>query len=64
MTNEDLEDFFENAIDASFDLGWTSLDWTSLDAAKLIVSRMQAEGLVLVKIEPVERTALINWRLT
>ena len=47
MTDEDLTDFLETAIDDSFDLGWTSLD-----AAKLIVSRMQAEGLVLVKIGP------------
>jgi hypothetical protein len=48
MTIEDLEEWLETAIDDSFDLGWTSLD-----AAKLIVSRMQAEGLVLVKTEPV-----------
>ena len=48
MTDNDLTDFLETAIDDSFDLGWTSLD-----AAKLIVSRMQAEGLVLVKTEPV-----------
>jgi hypothetical protein len=43
MTDNDLTEWLETAIDDSFDLGWTSLD-----AAKLIVSRMQAEGLVLV----------------
>jgi hypothetical protein len=43
MTAEDLEEWLENAIDDSFDLGWTSRD-----AATLIVSRMQAEGLVIV----------------
>ena len=59
MTDNDLEEWLETTIDDSFDLGWTSLD-----AAKLIVSRMRAEGLVIVKTEPVERTALINWRLT
>jgi Lar family restriction alleviation protein len=48
MTNEELEEWLENAIDDSFDLGWTSLD-----AAKLIVSRMRDEGLVIVKTEPV-----------
>jgi hypothetical protein len=49
MTDNDLIEWLETAIDDSFDLGWTSLD-----AAKLIVSRMQAEGLVLiVKTEPV-----------
>jgi hypothetical protein len=45
MTDNDLTDFLETAIDDSFDLGWTSLD-----AAKLIVSRMRDEGLVLVLI--------------
>lgn len=44
MTNEDLTDFLETTIDDSFDLGWTSRD-----AARLIVSRMQAEGLVIVE---------------
>jgi hypothetical protein len=43
MTDNDLEDWLENTIDDSFDLGWTSRD-----AARLIVSRMQAEGLVLI----------------
>ena len=43
MTAEDLIDWLEITIDDSFDLGWTSRD-----AAKLIVSRMQAEGLVLI----------------
>jgi len=43
MTDNDLIEWLETTIDDSFDLGWTSLD-----AAKLIVSRMQAEGLVLV----------------
>jgi hypothetical protein len=43
MTNEELIEFLETAIDDSFDLGWTSLD-----AAKLIVSRMRDEGLVLI----------------
>jgi hypothetical protein len=47
MTDEELTDFLETTIDDSFDLGWTSLD-----AAKLIVSRMRDEGLVLVKTEP------------
>ena len=46
MTNKDLEDWLENAIDDSFDLGWTSRD-----AATLIVSRMQSEGLVLIARE-------------
>ena len=46
MTAEDLTDWLETAIDDSFDLGWTSLD-----AAKLIVSRMQSEGLVLINRE-------------
>lgn len=44
MTAEDLIDWLETAIDDSFDLGWTSRD-----AATLIVSRMQAEGLVIVE---------------
>jgi hypothetical protein len=48
MTDEDLTEWLETAIDDSFDLGWTSLD-----AAKLIVSRMRDEGLVIVKTEPV-----------
>ena len=48
MTDEELTEWLETAIDDSFDLGWTSLD-----AAKLIVSRMRDEGLVLVKTEPV-----------
>jgi hypothetical protein len=54
MTDNDLIEWLETAIDDSFDLGWTSLD-----AAKLIVSRMQAEGLAIVKAEPVavERVA-------
>jgi hypothetical protein len=43
MTDNDLIDFLETTIDDSFDLGWTSLD-----AAKLIVSRMKSEGLVLI----------------
>lgn len=47
MTAEDLTDFLENAIDDSFDLGWTSRD-----AATLIVSRMQAEGLVMAPSHP------------
>jgi hypothetical protein len=47
MTEKELEEWLETAIDDSFDLGWTSLD-----AAKLIVSRMQAEGLVLVLAQP------------
>jgi hypothetical protein len=46
MTDEELEEWLETTIDDSFDLGWTSLD-----AAKLIVSRMQAEGLVLIERE-------------
>jgi hypothetical protein len=49
MTAEELTDFLETTIDDSFDLGWTSLD-----AAKLIVSRMQAEGLVLIERERIE----------
>jgi len=54
MTDEEFIDFFETTIDDSFDLGWTSLD-----AAKLIVSRMQDKGLVIVKIRPdaVDRVA-------
>jgi hypothetical protein len=48
MTDNYLTEWLETTIDDSFDLGWTSLD-----AAKLIVSRMQAEGLVIVKTEPV-----------
>jgi hypothetical protein len=48
MTDNDLEEWLETAIDDSFDLGWTSGD-----AARLIVSRMRAEGLVVVKAEPV-----------
>jgi hypothetical protein len=68
MTDNDLTEWLENAIDDSFDLGWTSGD-----AARLIVSRMRAEGLVLVKAEPdaVERVkaALLkeekaNWNVT
>lgn len=47
MTAEDLTDWLENAIDDSFDLGWTSRD-----AATLIVSRMQAEGLVMAPAQP------------
>ncbi len=47
MTAEDLTDWLETTIDDSFDLGWTSRD-----AAKLIVSRMQAEGLVMVPAQP------------
>ena len=47
MTAEDLTDFLENAIDDSFDLGWTSRD-----AATLIVSRMNQEGLVLAPVHP------------
>lgn len=44
MTTEDLTDWLETTIDDSFDLGWTSRD-----AATLIMSRMQAEGLVIVE---------------
>lgn len=51
MTTEDLTDWLENAIDDSFDLGWTSRD-----AATLIVSRMQAEGLVLIAREGMRQT--------
>ena len=52
MTDEDLIDLLENAIDDSFNLGWTSRD-----AAKLIVSQMQAEGLVLTtRADPVRGT--------
>jgi len=47
MTNEDLEDFLETAIMESIDL-----DWVPRDAAKLIVSRMRDEGLVLVETGP------------
>ena len=47
MTAEDLTDFLETTIDDSFDLGWTSRD-----AATLIVSRMQAEGLVMAPAQP------------
>lgn len=43
----DLEEWLENAIDDSFDLGWTSGD-----AARLIVSRMQSEGLVMAPAQP------------
>jgi hypothetical protein len=39
----DLEDWLEEAITDSIDL-----DWSPRDAAKLIMSRMQAEGLVLI----------------
>lgn len=39
----DLDDWLENAIMDSIDL-----DWTPRDAARLIVSRMQSEGLVLI----------------
>ena len=42
----DLDDWLENAIMDSIDL-----DWTPRDAARLIVSRMQAEGLVLINRE-------------
>ena len=42
MTNEDLIDFLETTITDSIDL-----DWSPRDAAKLIVSRMRDEGLVL-----------------
>ncbi len=47
MTDNDLIEWLETAIDDSFDLGWTSLD-----AAKLIVSRMRDEGLVMVIPKP------------
>ena len=47
MTAADLTDWLETTIDDSFDLGWTSRD-----AAKLIVSRMQSEGLVIVPAQP------------
>ena len=47
MTAEDLIDWLETTIDDSFDLGWTSRD-----AATLIVSRMQAEGLVMAHAQP------------
>jgi len=43
MTDNDLIEWLETAIDDSFDLGWTSRD-----AAKLIVSRMRDEGLALI----------------
>lgn len=47
MTAEDLIDWLETAIDDSFDLGWTSRD-----AARLIVLRMQSEGLVMAPAQP------------
>jgi len=47
MTDNDLIEWLETTIDDSFDLGWTSLD-----AAKLIVSRMRDQGLVLVLAQP------------
>lgn len=47
MTAEDLTDWLETTIDDSFDLGWTSRD-----AARLIVSRMHAEGLVMAPAHP------------
>ena len=67
MTDEDLIDWLETAIDDSFDLGWTSRD-----AAKLIVSRMQSEGLVLIARERVVAWLYrwkvdgeyVNWRVS
>ena len=47
MTAEDLTDWLETTIDDSYDLGWTSRD-----AAKLIVSRMESEGLVMAPAQP------------
>ena len=44
--DDKITDWLETTIDDSFDLGWTSRD-----AAKLIVSRMQSEGLVLIARE-------------
>jgi hypothetical protein len=51
MTDEDLTDWLETTIMDSIDI-----DWTPRDAAKLIVSRMQAEGLVLVEREGMRET--------